>query len=334
MILLDAIYINNSGGKILLDYLIETLEQQDVHITYILDERIRSNHPKIKETNDLFYLKANLKSRHIFYKSHKNIFSKVLCFGNLPPSIRLTAIVYTYFHQKLFLEIPKQLPFLQKLVLFVKSFIFKFFKGNTNFWIVQTEIMKNSLAKNGIAKVEILILPFYPSFPFNMEKIRIDNSFLYVSSGAEHKNQIILLNAFKKHYDKHQTGELHLTIGNEFENLQSKINELIQEKYPIYNHGIVDREKLANLYNSCTFVLYPSLSESFGLGILEGLENNCKIIGANLPYTFAVCNPSLIFDPTDVKSIIKTIQIACTAKVKPSQQLVFNEINKIIELLK
>jgi hypothetical protein len=38
---------------------------------------------------------------------------------------------------------------------------------------------------------------------------------------AEHKNQDILLNAFKEH-DKHKTGELHLTIGNEFINLQAK----------------------------------------------------------------------------------------------------------------
>jgi glycosyltransferase involved in cell wall biosynthesis len=334
MILIDAIYINNSGGKIILDYLIESLEDQDVNVTYLLDERIRNNHPKIDKKNKTIYLKPSLKLRHSFYKSNRNSFHKILCFSNLPPSIKLKATVYTYFHQKLFLEIPKQLPLKQKLVFFIKSSIFKFLKSNTNFWIVQTEVMQKALAKSGISDTKILILPFYPNLPNLPKSEKLDKSFLYVSSGADHKNHNILLDAFKLHYDKYKTGQLHITVGDEFINLQVKIKQLVLDYYPIFNYGFVNREKLAKLYNSCTFVLYPSLSESFGLGILEGLENDCKIIGANLPYTFAVCNPSLIFDPTDVKSIIKTIQIACTAKVKPSQQLVFNEINKIIELLK
>ena len=41
MLLIDAIYINTGGGKILLDYLIEELEKTDKQIFYLLDKRIQ-----------------------------------------------------------------------------------------------------------------------------------------------------------------------------------------------------------------------------------------------------------------------------------------------------
>lgn len=334
MILIDAIYINNGGGKVLLDFLISSLEKTTNNYIYLLDGRIKDKHPIIKQSNSVVYLDPSLMQRHFYYKANISTFSTILCFGNLPPSTKLKATVYTYFHQKLFLEIPKQLPLKQKLVFFIKSSIFKFLKSNTNFWIVQTEVMQKALAKSGISDTKILILPFYPNLPIVPKSEKLDNSFLYVSSGADHKNHTILLDAFKLHYDRYKTGQLHITVGEEFINLQVKIKHLVLNNYPIFNYGFVNREKLAKLYNSCTFVIYPSLSESFGLGILEGLENGCKIIGCNLAYTFAVCEPSLVFDPNDLNSIKEAIHSACTQILKPSEQLVFNEINKIIALLK
>ena len=35
MILIDALHINDSGGKILLDYLIKSIEESDIKVTYI-----------------------------------------------------------------------------------------------------------------------------------------------------------------------------------------------------------------------------------------------------------------------------------------------------------
>ena len=36
MILFDAVFINNGGGKILLDYLIDEIEKQNIELTYLL----------------------------------------------------------------------------------------------------------------------------------------------------------------------------------------------------------------------------------------------------------------------------------------------------------
>ncbi|MGK4567210.1 hypothetical protein [Flavobacterium sp. 3HN19-14] len=82
MILIDALYINNSGGKVLLDYLMEAVEASAIETTYLLDERVRDNHPAISK-NKIIYLKAGITARYKFYKKHKNDFSTILCFGNL-----------------------------------------------------------------------------------------------------------------------------------------------------------------------------------------------------------------------------------------------------------
>ena len=75
------------------------------------------------------------------------------------------------------------------------------------------------------------------------------------------------------------------------------------------------------------------MSESFGLGLLEAIDNNCKIIGADLPYTYAVCNPSLVFDPNEVDSIVSSLSLSLENNVKDSSSKVNNNINKLIELL-
>lgn len=333
MILIDALYINNSGGKILLDYLIEELEQNEMKIHYLLDERIRNNHPEINK-NKVTYLGASLLNRHEFYKKNKINFSKVLCFGNLPPTLKLNAEVYTYFHQKLFLEIPKEIPTRQKVIFQIKALLFQVLRKNTDFWIVQTQVMKdNFLAKiTKLNKGKVLVLPFYPSLKKGTIENRKKDIFIYVSSGSQHKNHFNLLEAFRNFYDDKKLGELHLTIGDEFKELKNMISKMIANGYPIVNHGFVSRDLLGTIYGKAAFSIYPSLSESFGLGIIEAIENQCDIIGSDLAYTYAVCKPSLVFDPTKIQSIALAFQLAVEKKIQPTEQLVFNEIDKLINL--
>jgi len=333
MILIDAIYINNSGGKILLDYLIDELERRQINVHYLLDERISNNHPKIIR-NKIYYLEANLLKRYKFYKINKHLYTKVLCFGNLPPNIRLNAIVYTYFHQKLFLEIPKGIPLKQKIILKIKSLIFKILQKNTDFWVVQTQVVKDIFLIKTLLleKEKVLIIPFYPTIKKSSLKNRKQAVFVYVSSGSEHKNHLNLLEAFRTFYDEKKTGELHLTIGTEFQELNNLISKMKSEGYPIINYGFVTRDLLGEIYGKAAFSIYPSLSESFGLGIIEAIENGCAIIGSDLDYTYAVCKPSLVFDPTKIESIAIAFQTAVEKKIPPTELLVFNEIDKLINL--
>ena len=337
MILVDALYINNSGGKVLLDYLIEELEVSGLHVFYLLDDRVSSSAYTVKQGN-IIYLKASLINRFNFYRENKDKFTKVFCFGNLPPLHKLNIPVYTYFHQKLFIDEPKELPLKQKIVFKVKVFIFRQLMRNTRYWIVQTEAVKKDFL-NAFAKIDneqVLVIPFYPQLTSNniITVEREEKSFVYVSNGSPHKNHERLIKAFVEFFQVYKVGKLYLTIGTEFPILQTLIKNYKEEGFPIINVGFLDRHALEKLYKTSEFLIFPSLSESFGLGLLEAMENGCKIVGANLDYTFAVCNPSLVFEPNSVHSITDAFIEAATKDVKLTEQLVFNEINKLIEILK
>ncbi|WP_329805061.1 glycosyltransferase, partial [Flavobacterium facile] len=272
-----------------------------------------------------------------FYRKHKNNFEKVICFGNLPPSIRLKAEVFTYFHQLLFLDIPNSLSLFQRIIFNVKSKIFKIIKQNTDFWIVQTdEVKKRLLQKLEITnEINTKVIPFYPPLDSSNIISPDKKGFLYASNGSSHKNHLNLLLGFKKYCDTNdRKQELHLTVGNEFTSLINEIEKLKNLGYPIINHGFVPRPELSNLYSKIKFVIYPSLSESFGLGLIEAIELGCDVIAADLPYAYVVCKPSSVFNPLEINEIAQAFVHATNHNIKKTEQIVFNEINLFLELLK
>lgn len=334
MILIDAIYINNSGGKVLLDFLIECLEKTKIEIHYLFDDRIKNNHPAIL-INQVTYLKSSLFKRHTFYKKNESRFSKILCFGNLPPSIKLKAEIYTYFHQPLFIEIPNNISLLNKLKIQLKMTILNLLKDNTDIWLVQSENVKKGLVnKYNLNSSNITILPFYPPLRVQENIVRKKHSFVYVSNGGPHKNHDKLIDAFCVFYDNFNVGELRITISNNFLELIEKIDDLQKKGYPIVNYGFIKRDDLAEVYGTSEFLVFPSLAESFGLGIVEAVENGCKVVGSELPYMYAVCNPSITFNPQSVKEIAKAFEKAVLTDVKESIKKVDNEIENLINLLK
>lgn len=333
MLLLDSLYINNSGGKILLDYLVETLEANNIPVFYLFDERCKGDFPMVPNRRKLF-MKASLINRHSFYKRKKKKFSRVFCFGNLAPTISLDVPVYTYFHQPLFLDVPESISFLNKAKVQVKTMILNALKSNTNIWFVQSETIKSRLASRYEIDInDVQLLPFYP--PLKSDKKIYDrkkDGFVYISNGGMHKNHENLIIAFCKFFDSSGTGILHLTISDEFPALVEMIKEKIELGYPVINHGFIDRNDLVNIYQTNSYLIFPSLAESFGLGIVEAIENGCKVIGADLPYTYAVCKPSLIFDPLEVNDMVKAFKDSQGDDVKPTVQLMFNQINHIVKL--
>lgn len=334
MVLIDALHINNGGGKILLDYLIsENNFKSNSSMHYLLDYRIKDNHTKI--TNGTYeYLKSGLFTRLLFYIRRVSEFDLVFSFANIPPLFKLDIPVYTYFHQPLFLEIENGLPFKQKLLLWLKTLIISFSIDNTNKWIVQSQLIKDKLSeKYGILKNQILIIPFYPSLPKLDCLIKRELIFLYVSNGEPHKNHKRLLEAFVLFFDKMKMSELHLTIDRSYTTLSDKISSLQDIGYPIVNHGFLTHSELSYLYSRSQYMIFPSLSESFGMGIVEALENGCKIIGANRPYMFAICNPSITFNPESVEDIFKSMINAIQGVNSNSEQLVFNKIDELLLIL-
>lgn len=334
MILIDALYINNSGGKILLDYLIQELEKTNKNIFYLLDKRVEDNIPPIKYRNKILFIEASLFKRKLFYKQNSHTFSKVLCFGNLPPNIRIKAEVYTYFHQQLYLKVPDNLSFIQSFLFSLKRMVFNYFFQNTDYWLLQTDMIKcNFVKKFKISKEKVLVIPFYPSFKITEQFFRHKNTYLYVSNAPAHKNHVRLINAFCSFYNTHKLGKLILTVSEEFPELLEIIKNKKKLNYPIENLGFISREKLTKIYQESEYLIYPSLAESFGLGLVEAIENGCKIIGSDLQYTYAVCEPSIIFNPLDEESISKALSLSLQKNIKNSVAKVSNKIDELIAIL-
>lgn len=339
MILIDALFINNGGGKILLDYLISNLEKSDLNVFYLLDDRIVGKHPKI-DSDKHIYLKASLVKRRKFYVKNKKSFSKVFCLGNLPPNIKLDSKVFTYFHNSVFLEIPKEFSFIERFKFRLKTSVLKKIAKNTDFWIVQSDLIKDKLQSKYHFKSEnIKVLPFYPQFNTLKENfVREENTYLYVSNATPHKNHKRLIEVFCNFYDHYNKGKLIVTVKEDVA-LFSVVLDLIKEKqlggYPIENIGFVNRLTLQKKYLSSEFLIFPSLTESFGLGLVEAIECGCKVIAADLPYTYEVCVPSLVFNPKDKASIFSVFEKSLNgAELKSSIPIIKNEINSIVDLLK
>lgn len=335
MILLDAVYINNGGGLVLLKYLIDFFEKKSLDVFYLLDNRTKNIFKNI-EFNRSKFIKNSIFERHKFYKENKREFSHVLCFGNIPPTVRLQAKVFVYFHQTLFLKIPKDFSLKNKIIYYIKQNILNFLKSNADLWLVQSEFIRLELSKKYFSGEgeKIIKLPFYPGFNFsNVDVQRIESSFLYISNSSPHKNYYKLIEAFCLAYESVKVGSLTVTVPDS----DIKLCELIHKKnelgYPIINVGFIDREKLVELYLSHEYLIFPSLAESFGLGLAEAIDGGCKVIAADLNYTYEVCEPSLVFNPYSIESIKNAIITALQNELPYAKKLIENDVSKIMQLL-
>ena len=335
MLLIDAVYINNGGGLVLLKNLVDFLTGQFKDIYYLFDKRIEAVFQEIPVKNKKFISNSMLE-RHFFYQKNKDKFDKVICFGNLPPTIRLKAKVLVYFHQPLFLEIPQGFSFKNKFIYAIKQNILNCIKNNADIWLVQSENVKLEFSKKYLSgrAEKIAKLPFYPVLNFSCYNInRAKDSFLYVSNSSSHKNHYRLIESFCLAYDEVHKGSLTVTVPDTDSNLCAFIQQKIDVGYPIKNVGFIDREKLTELYLGHEYFIFPSLAESFGLGLAEAIDGGCKVIASDLSYTYEVCEPSLIFDPISIDSIQAAIVTAIKNELPCAMKLIENDLSKIMQLL-
>ena len=333
MILIDALYINNSGGLELLKYLIEYLEKNSISAHYLIDKRCEYSFLLVpKERKSVLH--ASISSRLQFYKHHRDSYESVLCFGNIPPNISIDAKVYTYFHNINLLEIPKGISFKQRFVTKLKQVYLQYYKRNTDEWIVQTDNTKNALCKAlNVDNNKILVLPFFRPVSY-LKKQNIKRAgYIYVANYIKEKNHETLIHAWNKLSELGFNLTLHLTLSKIPPNLEELMKESIKSGTPIQNHGFVQKTELEKLYLKSKATVYPSINESLGLGIVEALQYGCDVIGSNLPFIHTICKPSAVFAPLEVDSIVKSVIDYETKKYIKSELLIKDNLPILHELL-
>jgi glycosyltransferase involved in cell wall biosynthesis len=345
MILIDAIYINTGGGKVLLDYFIDTLIKNKLLSKYyfLLDDRISNN--LVDKLDNKYYkiITPSEKNRKLFYQSEINKFYKIFCFANVPPPINIeNKQVFIYFHNTLLLDYSSsKLSFINKFLLLIKRTYINFKKNKKYTWIVQTKIIGDLLStKLSIKKTNIEIIPIYNIDYFkncNLSLKENNNHYLYVADASEQKNHHFLLDSWESFSKSVNNSNvfLHLTLSiNSNQGILNRIDLLKKNGYNIINHGVCTAEKIKLLYTQCNFLIFPSLAESFGLPLIEATSAGCIIISANLPYVYQVIEPSITFNPNDNNSLTSALLLTqSTSKIKSSKLLVENKIIHLINKL-
>ena len=329
MKLVDCSYLNSFGGETIVKLFLNSLPANQLNTFFFLFDK-RLNKDLYREIPTTLYITINSShiNRYFFYKKRKSEFQLILCLANIPPPIRIQQKTIIYFHNALLLNLFKnELSFKSRFIFYLKKSYLKFFNSSSYIWVVQTALMEKSLKdifnNNPIYKYPIFQSVYYSS-------LKDKNIFFYPSSLLTHKNHSRLLAGFLMAAKcTNKEIKLHLTIKKE----KLFLNEF-PKNLKVEYHGTLSENRVNELYNSCEFVIYPSLIESFGLPLIEASNYSCKVIASNLPYVHEIVKPSLTFDPYSVESISNSILIALeTDDLPQTRVLVENKLDNFIEFI-
>ena len=333
MVLLDSLYINNSGGLRLLEYLVTELQRQEVDFYLLADSRCKGIFDSCKHVS---YMKASLLNRKKFYKGKERYFSTVLCFGNIPTPVKMGAPVYTYFHNINLLTLGEGRSKKERSVMWLKREVFRHYKNNTDYWLVQTSNTATELCKNlREPEKKIKLMPFYELSP---ELIQLSHEthgddYVYISNYTGAKGHEELLEAWRLLHKRGIKKTLHLTVPETAGEFCDKIKSVKKEGVDVINHGFVPFEVVVELYKQSKAIIYPSHNESLGLGIIEAIYAGCDVLGSDLPFIHAICKPSVVFDPYSPESIANSVAKYELQRAPASVLVVENRINEIVNLL-
>ncbi len=334
MLLVDALYICSGGGLILLHYLVESLDDKNISYHLLCDSRCEE---EFKSKTNKTVLVAKLTTRYNFYRMHKNDYSSVLCFANIPAPINLSVPVYTYFHNINLLTLNQTNSKRNYVMSWFKRQLFRRLKGNTNFWVVQTSNTKKELV-NHLQEQEhrVMIYPFFylPSELNNLKDVLGRKDYVFVGNyynGAKGHDE--LLDAWEILFDKGYKPVLHLTVDHSNKKVCDRIDNMIRRGVNVINHGTLPFEKIIRLYSISKATIYPSHNESLGLGIVEAVSSGLDVIGTDLPYTYAICKPTLTFRAYSASSIADAVIEYEKGGLDKSKLTISNQINDFIEIL-
>ncbi len=334
MILIDALFINKGGGAVLLQYLIEKIlaHPRGKDFFFLLDPRFDK---PAQLTGNFTVIPNKLRDRINFYKQHKQEYTKVFCFANTPPPVKLKVPVYTYSHNQKLLEAPKQKFKRSYWRLYMKYLVIKLYNNNTDYYIVQTPHMVEELLATGLKDAShCLQIPFYDTekykgatIPFEQRPI---DDFAFVSTPSPQKNYPTLLDAWDHLHAQGHTPGLHITIDATAPHLLARIEEMKAKGIRIHNYNYIDPKEL---YFKYRYLVCPSVMESFGMPLIESVESGMKVLAPDLPYVYDVIKPSLTFDPWDKASIANAVLTALALELPVAEVVTQNEVDKLVALL-
>jgi glycosyltransferase involved in cell wall biosynthesis len=333
LILIDALYINTGGAKVILESIIQELKKNQVlaNFFFLLDERLESNSLSVLESSNFQVLHANLTSRKKFYVENSSRFEKIICLANIPPPKKIKDVpVYILFHNAHILKPGLKWSKLFSLLKYKLKWTYIYFKNHISYnWIVQTPSMRNLLSKGLLVDFgKIKVIPFYKDLDFveTSKSLDIDQvRFAYVADGQPQKNHLFLFRVWENLFLKHNINfKLILTVSENYPSLLNEINRLKDMGVNIENLGMINHLEVLRLYQKINFLLYPSLIESFGLPLIEAALMGCDIISIDKEYVYDVVVPSITFGERNIYELTKIISDINDGVNFPKTKLIVN----------
>lgn len=332
MILIDSLYINDSGGFRLLQYLVQELRKRGVDFYLLADSRCAGAFDELPAVE---YMRASMRNRSLWYRRDMSAFSSVLCFGNIPAPRKLKIPVYTYFHNIHLLTLSEahSLPFWIKS--WLKREVYRCYKNNTDYWLVQTSNTANELQTHLKERADrVKLMPFY-ELPDGLARLKTEThgkDYVYISTYVPGKGHEELLAAWCLLHDRGLDVKLHLTVPFDCP-FAERLDEAKRNGVLIENHGLIPFEQVIGLYQQSKALIYPSHNESLGLGIVEAATAGCDILGSDLPFLHAICKPTGVFDPFSPESIANAVVDYEKSRPKETVLLIDNQIDEMITLI-
>ncbi len=313
----------------ILNHLVNNLVARDVDFVLLKDIRC----PKLQsedKVKNIEILSSSFKSRYKYYKHHKADFRSVLCFGNIPPFVKMDVPVHTYMHNVSLLKIPKDYSFKSKVLSYLKRCVLLHYSKNTTDWIVQTSNTAN-LVKDVFhnANQKVLEYPFYYIPTALSEKVDSErNDYVFIGDYTNAKGHEYLVEAWTILHRMGINLTLHLTVSDPV--FCRWIEAAQAEGVKIVNHGLIPFDRVIQLYKLSKATVYPSLNESLGLGVIEAMAAGCDVIGSDLPYLHCLCEPSATFAPSNPQAIVEAVLKYEMGEFHPTYPLIRDKINEFI----
>ena len=145
----------------------------------------------------------------------------------------------------------------------------------------------------------------------NTELFEFENYLFYVGTTRVHKNMKNLLKAFIIAANEINENISLVIVGNEsyLDDDDKKSINAINEKYKrVFFTGFVSKKELDYLFTNCCAFIFPSLSEGFGIPVLEAFYFKKPLLCSNSTSLPEIAgNAALYFDPSSPEDIARSV---------------------------
>ncbi|MDI9332847.1 MAG: glycosyltransferase [Cytophagales bacterium] len=305
--------VHTGGGFVLLQALLASWPKDTSFIAW-LDVRAQGR-LEIPANAEVEWVHSSVGSRlkSEFTLARKAILEdRIFCFHGLPPLVRSRASVLIFQQNRNYFGwvALKTFSWRTRQRLRFEQTIAHVFRARCKEYWVQGPSMARDLRRwYGEKPVSIRVLPFsQPTVPTTRsESAQWD--FLYVADGEAHKNHRCLVEAWGLLAQQGIKPSLALTLSKRDAPLLAWIEKQIATHgLKICNLGQMPHDKLLSLYGQSKALIFPSVSESFGLPLVEARQASLPILASELDFVRDVCEPVQTFDPASPTSIARAVR--------------------------